>query len=48
MQIELSEEQLQALYQLVLRSQISGNDAEMIVGLKQSLAKAIQPVEKKK
>lgn len=44
--VELTEEQLQALYQIVNRTSISGADAEMIVGLKQVLAKAAE--EKKK
>ena len=48
MKVELTEEQVQALYQIVTRSQISGGDAEMVVGLKNALAKAVQPEEKKK
>jgi len=40
-----TQEQLEILYQLVTRSQISGNDAEKIVELKQAIAKALEPVE---
>ena len=45
MKVELTDEQLQALYQIVNRTSISGADAEMVVGLKQALAKATQPTE---
>ena len=43
MQVELTDEQLKAMYAILNRSSISGNDAEMVVSLKQALAKAAQP-----
>ena len=40
MRIELTVEQLEALKQIVNRTQVSGQDAEFVVGLKNVLANA--------
>ena len=48
MKVELTQEQLQAMFQIVNRASISGNDAEMVVSLKQALVKAAEPKKKEK
>jgi hypothetical protein len=43
MKVELTKAQIQALFQIVNQASILGNAAEMVVGLKHALAKAIEP-----